>query len=44
MRLYCSHQKMEKPHELAFVPSEDLDRAMGYPKEQLRALSIRAAL
>lgn len=44
MKLYCRNQKMEKPHELAFVPSEDLDRAMGCPKEQLKALSIRAAL
>jgi hypothetical protein len=44
MKLYCSHQKLAQPRQLAFVPSEDLDRAMGCPKEQLKALSIRAAL
>jgi hypothetical protein len=44
MRLYCDKQKMEQPSELAFVPSGDLDKAMGYPKEQLNGLSIRATL
>ena len=44
MRLYCSQQKLAQPRQLAFVPSEDLDRAMGYPTDQLKALSIRATL
>jgi hypothetical protein len=44
MKLYCSHQKIAQPRQLAFVPSEDLDRAMGHPKGQLKALSIRATL
>ena len=41
MRLYCS---MAQPRQLAFSPSDELDKALGYPKEQLKALSIRATL
>jgi hypothetical protein len=33
---------VEERMQLLFVPSEDLDRLMSYPKEQLKALSIRA--
>jgi hypothetical protein len=35
---------VEERMQLLFVPSEDLDRLMSYPKEQLKALSIRATL
>jgi len=44
MRLYCSDQRMAQPRRLAFSPSDELDKALGYPKEQLKALSIRATL